>query len=1600
MSTYPTGSSFISTSLDPLGPHSTLQEQHEQSLRVKEEPAAHLQKEPEMSPPDNLHHPAPLPTPLPSPSASADATEENIESVELSPPSPKEAPVPGLVSMLSLPREDAKAVKHELVTEQSDQDLLDTTICGAEHDGPMAATSPSPISLSSSSEAEPPPSESFPASTLEEKQNVAPTSASVSTSAFTPIPNPIPSPIPTTSSIPVSFSVSGDVTSTATAYESDSDSILPTPLNSPDTSVLSPDMTPSILSGSNPVVKEEEEEEEEVAAAAAAAAAEQSEFDTQINILHHNTFPYVQIDQMLADDPTLLPVLIDWFNKGSTDVSSWLGAANIAVYALEQDVKGGMGQRDTGELDGLMHRFESNMELLKELAEVIDEREVLDDDVKAYREREGADCPPSDVAVAALLSKQRQTVKSASTKLQSEWSGLKHFLASIKKELSDMRQRKELAETMDEILVQIDDLSTTIFQYQEQRLSDTTNDDSTPQQYPFPIVITTSPSSSASLIPDVAAAAASLFDGAPPQQAPTNFGLHSDPAHLDTRTRDDLILMQIDGRAEPLFRSIEQVYMRLTSSSAPADPTGAIKRKHALVQDRWDSLRGEIDELKDDLKEEQWLQIFRQAADQIGSMVEGLDRTVAQCHLKIAEVKSWHAEQVNVAAQYQALHSPTTARHHMLHSPTPQQQGNNLGRLSRNLRSRQSASPVLGGGSSIPRPGRRSVTPALSHGNLSILTDRAVVGTGPSGFTKPPVDKETIQMLTKNFEIKYRTYNLAIDRLLVMLSNHIAQRTMPDVDVQQRYEDMANRWKNLKSAMEDLRTRDLPETERILSDQPVSPTGSGRSEMSFMSAASDPTARRSNRLLSPDPEAPQAGRPRSPNFRKFIGNIRSAVTPSPSPYDDEVRVAARGGRRTPTTQTNPKSALESGWNRPNSSRRTSTPSPAPGQIGFGSGRMASPLSFGAAGGPHKTRSTARGGRTTSPAESRDDSSFTSSPSASNVTSVGRNVYGLGNTSVRSFSSAGTAGAAGGGKPLWNVSTRMDMNNYLTYGPLWKAEQEGGLEEEEERGRRRSKTPLVIRPKTPAGERKDSTLMNPTKSSIYRREQSLPRYHEDTGRGRDRSVGAPDRRDRSVGPFMSRRDRSVGAPDRRDRSIGPFMSRGRERSAGPYGKDERGRDRSSGPYGRDERGRARARDQSAGPYGRDERGKARDKSAGPYGKDERQRDQSVPRYMQSTANATRKSKTPLVQQPQQQPQQPASNGRRSITPTVRPKTPSLTPGTNRPKTPTATRPRTPTWHGERANGDTKTLAQQMQQLALATPSAPYAYPDRDRAVSPTGSKRASKSPSMIPRPRTPQVGSRPTSPSAVEDDAFRPGFLKAMISTANGRTGSPLTSAMMPPPPKLPTEYASIVSTASSQNSALSAMTASTVDITSVATSPVRKSHIPRKSHTPTLNKKSSVSHLFQNGQSGDNASSADGDENPKPSVSSTLPKIFTDEDGYDDYMKSLQVTISDPEPYEPDPRDPLDIALAKVINESPIRLKCVRAPQGGGKYYFGSDLSRKLFMCKLMSYDSTSRNGRNGSGNTTNSKVLVRVGGGWQDLEMFIFDHMDLMMSNVILDKR
>lgn len=96
-------------------------------------------------------------------------------------------------------------------------------------------------------------------------------------------------------------------------------------------------------------------------------------------------------------------------------------------------------------------------------------------------------------------------------------------------------------------------------------------------------------------------------------------------------------------------------------------------------------------------------------------------------------------------------------------------------------------------------------------------------------------------------------------------------------------------------------------------------------------------------------------------------------------------------------------------------------------------------------------------------------------------------------------------------------------------------------------------------------------------------------------------------------------------------------------------------------------------------------------------------------------------------------------------------------------------------------------------------------------------------------------------------------------------------------------------------------------------------------------------------------------------------------------------------PYEPTRWDPLDVEVAKVVNSQPLGILLVRVdppikkgevltPKNGNglmaRYTFSSrggyETNTKPVMSKLVDRG----NGRR--------KVLVKIGGGWMDLELFL----------------
>lgn len=92
------------------------------------------------------------------------------------------------------------------------------------------------------------------------------------------------------------------------------------------------------------------------------------------------------------------------------------------------------------------------------------------------------------------------------------------------------------------------------------------------------------------------------------------------------------------------------------------------------------------------------------------------------------------------------------------------------------------------------------------------------------------------------------------------------------------------------------------------------------------------------------------------------------------------------------------------------------------------------------------------------------------------------------------------------------------------------------------------------------------------------------------------------------------------------------------------------------------------------------------------------------------------------------------------------------------------------------------------------------------------------------------------------------------------------------------------------------------------------------------------------------------------------------------------------------PRDPLDAEVAKIVNgishallvervDPPLRSIPKEGEEIRAQYAFSNSLARKVVTCKLT---TLTRSGKGKEGTT--KKVMCRVGGGWQDLHLYVIN--------------
>ncbi|KAG0347265.1 hypothetical protein BG004_008088 [Podila humilis] len=320
-------------------------------------------------------------------------------------------------------------------------------------------------------------------------------------------------------------------------------------------------------------------------------------YHSQIENLKRLPVPYSDIYHALSSYDTIpFSTLLERFQRAAADLSTWLETAEMAVFALAMDVgqEGASDKRDVGDIDVIMNRFYPNIEMLVELKERIESR---------IKEELAADN-------ASLVASSEQDLQQTTQSIKSSWGSLKQTLEKVKGDLAGSRLRSELMTHMDNVLNDIEDICTSIDAYNLERSAITSDE-----------------------------------EGFLPSRVSTN------QEDAKAKARNMETLAQVDSRIELLIARIDFLDNRV--GSLPTDDSGmgneskdALQSRYQQVQLRWDDLKFRRERVSDELKEDKWLEVFEQVAEQVESMMESMERAILHCQGLLDQIRGMVREKI------------------------------------------------------------------------------------------------------------------------------------------------------------------------------------------------------------------------------------------------------------------------------------------------------------------------------------------------------------------------------------------------------------------------------------------------------------------------------------------------------------------------------------------------------------------------------------------------------------------------------------------------------------------------------------------------------------------------------------------------------------------------------------------------------------------------------------------------------------------------------------------------------------------------------------------------------------------------------------------
>ncbi|PPQ96279.1 hypothetical protein CVT26_005666 [Gymnopilus dilepis] len=123
----------------------------------------------------------------------------------------------------------------------------------------------------------------------------------------------------------------------------------------------------------------------------------------------------------------------------------------------------------------------------------------------------------------------------------------------------------------------------------------------------------------------------------------------SDSTDAGTTSTIDQALMNLDERLESVEKGMKTVNDALEpllrtastpiiSEDGTPSENAALLRKHATLVSEWESVQEESETLREELKEDKWLTVFRTVTDQADGMMSSLEKAVTRCQEFIWQV--------------------------------------------------------------------------------------------------------------------------------------------------------------------------------------------------------------------------------------------------------------------------------------------------------------------------------------------------------------------------------------------------------------------------------------------------------------------------------------------------------------------------------------------------------------------------------------------------------------------------------------------------------------------------------------------------------------------------------------------------------------------------------------------------------------------------------------------------------------------------------------------------------------------------------------------------------------------------------------------------